>query len=253
MKLQGRIALVTGASRGVGREIALGYAREGAHVVLAARDEGRLEAVAREIRAVGGVCSVRGLDVADLDAAVRVVRATIAQLGRLDVLCNNAGVSTARGAGVDVAPADFAGVHAVNVLGLYACMHAVLPSMIERRYGRIVNMGSGSAYMCGAEQGAYASSKAALNALTMVVAKEVHRHNVLVNAMSPGAVRTDMNPTASGDPAEAVPTALWLASLPDGGPTGRFYRHMREVPMLPATGVDWLGAAPREQDPQTSG
>jgi len=239
MSLAGRIALVTGASRGIGREIALGYARAGAHVILAARDETRLATVASEISEVSGTSDVVPLDVSDTAAVRQVIDDSAQRHGRLDVLCNNAGVSDARGRVADVSPEAFAGVQAVNLIGLFACCHAALPHMIGAGYGRIVNVSSGAAIMCNPGESAYAASKAAVNALTIAMAKEVEASNVLVNAMSPGSVTTDMNPTSDVPPSEAVPTAVWLASLPDGGPTGRFYRFMQELPMLPEIDLDW--------------
>ena len=240
MELNGKVALVTGASRGIGEEIALGYARAGAHVVLTARDEDRLRAIAEQIADAGGASSIFRLDVTEYSEVGRVVNRTVQELGRIDVLCNNAGINTANGPVAEIPPERFATVFAVNTVGLYACCYAVLPHMIARGYGRIVNVSSASAFMCQAGSAAYAGSKAAVNALTAALAKEVQEHDVLVNAMSPGAVRTDMNPTADTLPVEAVPTALWLAALPAGGPTGRFYRFMEELPMLPAHDMDFL-------------
>ncbi len=239
MSLAGRIAMVTGASRGIGREIALGYARAGAHVVLAARDQARLASVASEIDDLSGNCDIVPLDVSDAAAVHRAINSAVVRHGRLDVVCNNAGVSNARGPVTEVLPEAFAGVQAVNLIGLFACCHAALPHMIEAGYGRIVNVSSGAAIMCNPGESAYAASKAAVNALTIAMAKEVQASNVLVNAMSPGSVKTDMNPTSDVPPSEAVPTAVWLASLPDGGPTGRFYRFMQELPMLPVIDLDW--------------
>ncbi|MAG34640.1 MAG: short-chain dehydrogenase [Dehalococcoidia bacterium] len=244
MELSGRVALVTGASRGIGKEIALGYAREGAHVVLTARDEDRLQEVAKQIDADGGVSSVVRLDVAEHSAVGRVIDLIVEEHGRIDVLCNNAGISLPNGPASEVPPERFAAVFAVNTVGLYACCYAALPHMIEQGYGRIVNVSSASAFMCLAGTSAYSGSKAAVNAITSVLAKEVHEHDVLVNAMSPGAVRTDMNPTAATLPVEAVPTAVWLAALPTGGPTGKFYRFMQEMAMLPEHDMDFLAGPP---------
>ena len=111
--------------------------------------------------------------------------------------------------------------------------------MIERGYGRIVNIGSGSAFMCKPGSSTYSSSKAAVNALTVALAAEVREFGILANVMSPDSIRTDMNPKATTPPSAAVPTALWLATLPDDGPTGRFYRFMEELPILPATDTDF--------------
>jgi NAD(P)-dependent dehydrogenase (short-subunit alcohol dehydrogenase family) len=239
MELEGKVALVTGASRGIGRAIAAGYAAAGAHVALAARDAGNLEAVAGEIRAAGGSCSIHPLDVTEHTAVVRTIDGIVAEHGSLDVLCNNAGVSTAPGNAVDVPPERVAGVFAVNVIGLYACCHAALPHMLAGGYGRIVNIGSGSAFMCKPGSSAYSSSKAAVNAITVALSGEVGEADVLVNAMSPGYIRSDMNPAGTDEPEESVPTALWLAALPKGGPTGRFFRFMGELPILPQTEMDF--------------
>ena len=239
MKLENRITLVTGASRGIGREIALGLAREGAHVVLTARDGKRLESVAEEIIPLPGTAEVELLEVTDHDQVRTVVDNVVRRHGRLDVLCNNAGVGAAHGPVAEIGPEDFAAVQAVNLVGLYACCHAVLPHMIDAGYGRIVNVSSGSAIKCDPEGSSYAASKAGVNALTITMSKEVHAANVLVNALSPGSVKTDMNPTSEVPPSEAVPTAVWIASLPDDGPTGRFFRFMQEHPMLPMIDIDW--------------
>ena len=239
MELEGKVALVTGASRGIGAAIAAGDAEAGAHVALAARATGRLEAVAEQIRAKGGACSIHLLDVTEHTAVVRTIDTIVAEHGRLDILCNNAGVSTAPGNAVDVPPERFAGVFAVNVIGLYACCHAALPHMLDKGYGRIVNIGSGSAFMCKPGSSAYSSSKAAVNAITVALAGEVGAADVLVNAMSPGYIRSDMNPAGTDEPEESVPTALWLAALPADGPTGRFFRFMGELPILPDTAMDF--------------
>ena len=238
MELGGKVALVTGASRGIGREIALGYARAGAHVVLTARDADRLQAVAAQIAAGRGSSSVYCLDVTEFSAVERVINQVVQEQGRIDVLCNNAGILLAPGPVAEVPPERVATVFAVNTLGLYACCHAVLPHMLAQGHGRIVNISSGSSFHCPAGRAAYAGSKAAANAFTSALAKEVQERDVLVNAMSPGWVRTDMSPTAPTLPVEAVSTAVWLAALPIGGPTGRFYRFLEELPMLAENAPD---------------
>ena len=238
MELEGKVALVTGASRGIGAAIAAGYAEAGAHVALAARDTGRLEAVAGQIEAKGGSCGVYPLDVTEPTAVTRTIDAIVAEHGRLDILCNNAGIIDA-GEVVEVPPERLAAVLAVNAIGLYAGCHAALPHMLAAGYGRIVNMGSGSAYTCTPGESVYSASKAAVHAMTLCLAREVRASGVLVNAMSPGDIRTDMNPNAVTEAVEAVPTALWLASLPDDGPSGRFFRFMGEIPIVPVTDVDF--------------
>ena len=239
MRLKNRIALVTGASRGIGREISLGFAREGAHVVLTARDLERLQSVAAEIDLLPGSAEVASLEVTDHGEIADLFEDVVTRHGRLDVLCNNAGVGSASGPVSTVSPADFAAVQDVNLVGLYACCHSAVSHMVRAGYGRIINVSSGAAIMCNPEGSSYAASKAGVNALTITMAKELHKTNVLVNALSPGSVKTDMNPTSDVPPAEAVPTAVWLASIPDDGPTGRFFRFMEEYPMLPEINLDW--------------
>ena len=189
----------------------------------------------RRLRPPAGSTSIFRLDVTEYAEVGRVVNRTIRELGRIDVLCNNAGINTANGPVAEIPPERFATVFAVNTVGLYACCYAVLPHMIAQGYGRIVNVSSASAFMCQPGSAAYAGSKAAVNALTAALAKEVQAHDILVNAMSPGAVRTDMNPTADTHPVEAVPTAVWLAALSAGRANG---------PVLPLYGraTDAAGA-----------
>ena len=200
MRLKNRIALVTGASRGIGREISLGFAREGAHVVLTARDLERLESVATEIDLLPGSAEVAPLEVTDHGQVDDLFEDVVSRHGRLDVLCNNAGIGSAPGPVSTVSPADFATVQNVNLVGLYACCHSAVPHMIHAGYGRIINVSSGAAIMCNPEGSSYATSKAGVNALTITLAKELHETNVLVNALSPGSVKTDMNPTSEVPP-----------------------------------------------------
>ena len=239
MALTNRVALVTGASRGIGEAIALGYAAAGAHVVLAARDMPRLNMVATRITDAGGSCEVAILDVSEYSTIGPVLDRVVERHGRLDILCNNAGVSTARGNVIDVSAEQLARVLAVNVVGLHCCCKEALPHMIKKGYGRIVNIGSGSAYMCNPGESAYSSSKAAVNAFTATLSKEIHESGILVNAMSPGSIRTDMNPAGPSPPTTAVPTAIWLASLPANGPNGRFFRFDEEIPIVPTTHIDF--------------
>jgi len=146
--MSSRVTLITGASRGVGREIALGFARAGAHVVLTARDDDRLASVAEEVAAENGVSSTHILDITDHEVVRKVFDRVANDLGRIDILCNNSGVNFAKCDVADVSPDRFAAIHAVNLSGLYACSHSVLPQMIRQSYGRIVNVSSRSAFTC---------------------------------------------------------------------------------------------------------
>ena len=239
MKLEGKIAIVTGASRGIGWEIALGFADEGADLVVCARDGVRLERLVAEIeqrerRAVSVTADVT------VEADVeRLLQRTLEVFGRIDVLCNNAGVSH-QGSVDELDPATWDEVIAVNLRGPFLCSRAVLPHMKRQDYGRIVDMSSGSAVNCSPGASAYSASKAALNALSRTLANEVAGFNILVNAMSPGFLKTDMNPEGTRSPSAAVPTAVDLASLPHGGPNGRFYRFQQELEVIPdLSKLDW--------------
>lgn len=239
MKLEGKIAIVTGASRGIGWEIALGFADEGADLVVCARDGARLERLVGEIERRGRRALAVKADVAVVPDVERLVEQTLAGFGRVDVLCNNAGVLH-RGRVDELDPAQWDEMVAVNLRGPFLCSRAVLPYMKRQDYGRIVDMSSGSAINCTPGFSAYSASKAALNALSRTLANEVAGFNILVNAMSPGFLKTDMNPEGTRSPSAAVPTAVDLASLPDGGPNGRFYRFQQEMEVIPdLSNLDW--------------
>ena len=239
MKLEGKIAIVTGASRGIGWEIALGFADEGANLVVCARDEARLQRLVGEIeRRQRRAVAVKADVTVEADVE-RLVKRTVETFGRIDVLCNNAGVSH-RGLVDELDPPQWDEVIAVNLRGPFLCSRAVLPHMKRQDYGRIVDMSSGSAINCTPGFSAYSASKAALNALSRTLANEVAGSNILVNAMSPGFLKTDMNPEGTRSPSAAVPTAVDLASLPDGGPNGRFYRFQQEMEVIPdLSNLDW--------------
>jgi 3-oxoacyl-[acyl-carrier protein] reductase len=239
MQLEGKIAIVTGASRGIGREIALGFAAEGADVTLCARDEIRLQQLAKEITQRGRRAVVVKADVTHVADVQTVVDQTLESFGRIDVLCNNAGLDV-HGEVDEIDPADWDNVIAVNLRGPFLCSRAVLPHMKNQNYGRIVDVSSGSAVNCSPGMAVYSASKAGLNAFSRTLAAEVREHDILVNAMSPGFLKTDMNPAGTRPPEDAVPTALLLASLPTGGPSGKFYRFMKEVTVIPElSDLDW--------------
>ncbi len=219
-----RTALVTGGNRGIGLAVCRQLAARGHRVLLGARDLATGEAAARALGA--GVRAV-ALDVADPDAAARLA----AEVGGVDVLVNNAGVhydDWQQALAVDwriVAEA-----FATNLFGAWRCAIAFAPAMRERGWGRIVNVSSeaGSLAGMGAGTPAYATSKAALNALTRVLAGELGGTGVLVNAVCPGWTATDMG--GGGRPVdEGAAGVVWAATLRDGGPTGGFFRDGRPL------------------------
>ena len=194
-RLDGRVALVTGASRGFGRAIALAFGQEGADVVVnyhtsaAGADE-----VAAALEKLGRRALVIQADVGS-DADVRaLVAGTLGRFGRLDILVNNAGIME-RGRFADVPVAAYARMFTTNVTGTMLCTRAALPAMIERRYGRIVNVSSQLA-RAGVGTGGfagYAATKGAVEAFTRTLAQEVGEHGITVNAIAPGGIDTDMS------------------------------------------------------------
>ncbi|HEV8633983.1 MAG TPA: SDR family NAD(P)-dependent oxidoreductase [Chloroflexota bacterium] len=191
-RLSGRVAIVTGGGRGIGAAIAQALAIEGAAVALAARSRDQLEAVAATIRGEGGRALAVVADVAQRADAERIVAETTPQLGPVDVLVNCAGVYGPIGPSHEVDPVAWARAIEVNLLGTFYCCQAVLPGMIERRRGKIVNMSGGGATAPLARFSAYAASKAAVVRLTETLAEEVAPFGVRVNAIAPGAIDTGL-------------------------------------------------------------
>lgn len=224
-------ALVTGGNRGIGLEICRQLAREGHAIVLGSRDPASGEEAAIDLRKAGHDVRVVALDVSD-DESVRACAGDLTCAGvEVDVLVNNAGV-LAEGdlLSGNSAPMDEAIV--VNFLGPYRTARAFMPGMTSRGWGRVVNVSSGWGSFASGLEGpaAYAISKAALNALTVRLAREAGP-GVLVNCMCPGWVRTRMGgATATRSVAQGADTALFLATLPDDGPNGGFFRDRTPEP-----------------------
>jgi len=221
-----RVALVTGANRGIGLEVCRQLALRGWRVFLGSRDYGKGDAAARRL---DGDVSAVALDVNNPDTPFRLAAA----IGPVDVLINNAGVhydtwETALAADWRIVREAFE----TNVFGTWRMAQAFAPEMRARRWGRIVNVssGAGSLASMGAGTPAYATSKAALNALTRVLARELAGSGVLVNAVCPGWVMTDMGGGGGRPVAEGAKSVLWAVALPDDGPTGGFFRDGRPLP-----------------------
>ena len=223
-----RIALVTGANRGIGFEICRQLAQRGLRVVLTSRSEEAGQRAASALQREGLDLLFHQLDVADAASVQGVKEYVSREFGRLDVLVNNAGVYLDEDRGVfDISLETLRATFEVNTFGPFLTCQAFVPLMRRHDYGRIVNVSSGYGDIntMGGRTAAYRMSKAALNALTRIVASEVRGSNIKVNAMGPGWVRSDMG--GAGAPrslSQGADTAVWLATLPDDGPTdGYFY------------------------------
>jgi 3-oxoacyl-[acyl-carrier protein] reductase len=189
--MAGRVALVTGASQGIGRACALALAEAGASIALAARNEQKLEEVAKEIQEKGGKAAVFRMDVGNEDEIKNAVKNAIAQLGKIDILVNNAGV-TRDTLLLRMKRADWDAVLQTNLTGAFLCTQAVISSMLKQRWGRIINITSVFGQTGQVGQANYAASKAGLIGFTMSMAREVASRNITVNAVAPGYIETAM-------------------------------------------------------------
>jgi NAD(P)-dependent dehydrogenase (short-subunit alcohol dehydrogenase family) len=226
-----KIAVVTGGARGIGLEISRQLVERGMLVVLAARDREKARQAAGRL---GGDAIPFDLDVTAADSAQRLVEFLDGEMGGVDVLVNNAGVFLDRSYGGGEVPMRVVReTMETNLIGPWRLAQAVIPIMRRRGYGRIVNVSSGMGAMSEMTGGyaAYRVSKGSLNALTRILADELRGTNILVNVMCPGWVQTEMGgPNAPRPVHEGAETAVWLATLPDGGPTGQFFRDRRQIP-----------------------
>jgi NAD(P)-dependent dehydrogenase (short-subunit alcohol dehydrogenase family) len=218
MQHAARVALVTGANRGIGLEIARQLAGHGLTVVLGARD------------------AKSGLDVTDASGVERAMRSIDERFGRIDVLVNNAGILIDEGKAASTVSLDVvAKTLDTSLLGAWRLSQAVIPRMRRDGYGRIVNVSSGMGTLDDLERSggswpAYRLSKTALAALTILLASELRAENILVNAACPGWVRTRMGGAGAPRSVEqGADTAVWLAMLPDGGPSGRLFEDRKPL------------------------
>jgi 3-oxoacyl-[acyl-carrier protein] reductase len=189
--LAGRIALVTGASQGIGRAVALELARAGATVALAARNEAKLSEVAAEIEAAGGEAAAFALDVASEESIKAGARAVIERFGKVEILVNNAGI-TRDGLMMAMKRADWDDVLGTNLTGAFLLTQALMRPMLKNRWGRIINISSVVGRTGQAGQVNYAASKAGLIGLTRALAREAASRGITVNAVAPGYIETPM-------------------------------------------------------------
>ena len=259
MKLDGQVAVITGAGRGIGRAIALAYAREGAKLALAARSESELRETASAVSELGAEAIAVRTDVTDQEDTERLAQRVVEQFGRIDVLVNNAGISGPIGPmeGNDIA--DWVNTINVNLTGTFLVCRAVIPVMLGQAGGKIINLSGAGATNAWSNMSAYCSSKAAVVRLTEVLAQELDGKGITVNALGPGSVHTSMWDKMTDQAAEAgadfihqlglrvtsgggasidecAELAVWLASDESGALTGR---------LISASTDDFRGLPPK--------
>jgi len=198
MSLAGHVALVTGASQGIGRACALKLASAGAAVAAAARNQEKLNQLVSEITAAGGQAAAFPLDVGDEEQIKSTVKSAIAQFGKIDILVNNAGITRDQLV-MRMKRADWDSVLQTNLTSAYLATQQVIGSMLKQRWGRIINITSVFGQMGQAGQANYAASKAGLIGLTMAIAREVGSRNITCNAVAPGFIETAMTAALSED------------------------------------------------------
>jgi NAD(P)-dependent dehydrogenase (short-subunit alcohol dehydrogenase family) len=228
-----RVAIVTGANRGLGLETSRQLLEKGVLVALAGRDLAALDDAAGRLGVdEQGAMTVR-MDVTDAASITRARRDVLERFGRVDILVNNAAVLVAEDGDVlEITSDEYRRSLDTNVFGVIEVCRAFVPDMARARYGRVVNVSSGAGQLAAMTTyaPAYSMSKAALNAFTCLLAHTYQDEGVLVNAVDPGWVRTDMGgPSAPRSVQEGADSIVWLATLRDDGPTGGFFRDRRQI------------------------
>ncbi|QNF32050.1 3-ketoacyl-ACP reductase [Adhaeribacter swui] len=204
--LKGKIALVTGAGKGIGRAIAIALAKEGVHVGLLARNSSQLQKVANEMQGLGVKTSVVTADVANRTAVEAAAAQIKKNLGAVDILINNAGTGTFAKF-LEMDPTEWENIIKVNLLGVYYMTRAVLPDMIERQTGDIINISSTAGQRGAAVTSAYSASKFGVMGLTESLMQEVRKHNIRVSALTPSTVATELaiaNKLTDGNPEKVM-------------------------------------------------
>lgn len=238
VSMSSKVALVTGGNRGIGLEVARQLARQQVRVLLGCRHISKGQMAVDSLTQEGLSVFLLPLDLNDPIFIRRAVSDGIQKFGHIDILINNAAVLHEGLLGFESKLTDISGDTLIqtlitNVVGPYRLIQEVLPIMQQRNYGRIVNMSSRAGQVQTMDRGfpAYRVSKAALNALTLIAAAECSNKNIKINAASPGWVRTELGgPDADYSAEEGADTPVWLAMLPDDGPTGKFFEGGQEIP-----------------------
>jgi 3-oxoacyl-[acyl-carrier protein] reductase len=238
--LKGQVAVVTGAGRGIGKAIAIGFARAGARVCCAARSENEILNTVSEVRNAGAEAIAQATDVTNLDSVVRLFSAAEAAFGGVDIVVVNAGISSPKKTVEASDPEAWTHTIEVNLVGAYYTAKAAIPHLRRRGGGKIILLGSGLGHRGLPERSAYACSKAGVWMLTRVLAQELQSSDISVNELIPGPVTTAMMTPDNAQqlsgiggsewlkrPDDVVPLALFLASQPKTGPTAQSFSLMR--------------------------
>jgi NAD(P)-dependent dehydrogenase (short-subunit alcohol dehydrogenase family) len=230
MRLQGKVAIVTGSTKGIGRAVAIGYAEEGATVIVCGRSEDLAKSLAEELTKKGKKAFALRLDVTSVNSVNQVVDQVVKQFGKIDILVNNAGISPIWKRAEDTGKQDWDQIIATNLTGAFLCAQAVGNVMIKQKSGKIINMTSVGGKVALPRLVAYCASKAGIISLTQVLAAEWAQHNILVNAIGPSYVETEFTAGLRGNeriydelknknllkrfarPEEVVGAAIFLAS-----------------------------------------
>ena len=210
--LKNKVALVTGASQGIGRDTALALAEAGSKVAVAARNEEKLTVLVKEIAAAGGEAFAVKMDVAEAEQVKVGFKAVLEKFGRLDILVNNAAI-TRDGLALRMKQDDWDAVIRTNLTGAHLCIQQALSTMMRARGGRIINISSVVAEMGNAGQANYVAAKAGLVGLTKAIAMEIASRNITVNAVAPGFIETPMTDVLSGEVKENLKTRIPLGRL----------------------------------------
>jgi 3-oxoacyl-[acyl-carrier protein] reductase len=210
--LKDKVAVVTGASQGIGRETALALVAAGAKVAAAARNEEKLAALVSEISAAGGTALPVKMDVADAEQVRAGFKQVVEKFGRLDILVNNAAI-TRDGLAIRMKVEDWEAVLRTNLTGAHLCIQQALPTMMRARAGRIINLASVVAQMGNAGQANYVAAKAGLIGLTKAIAMEIASRNITVNAVAPGFIETPMTDVLTDKMKEELKTRIPLGRM----------------------------------------
>jgi NAD(P)-dependent dehydrogenase (short-subunit alcohol dehydrogenase family) len=221
MKLKDKVTLITGAGRGIGKAVALDYAREGAKLAICARTASEIEETAREIESAGAECLALTCDVSEEESVGKLIDAVQKRFGRIDVLINNACVMTRPAPITELEVRKWDYTIAVNLRGPFLVTRAVLPIMIGRKSGSIVNVSSSIGRSAYANFAAYAASKWGLEGFTQTVAAEVRGRNIRVNSVEPGYVATKLTGYSGSNPESVTDVFVFLGSDESKNITGK--------------------------------